>query len=65
MSWDQIEGRWKEPQARFGEKWGNLAADDRAAVAGRRDTLGVCAVRGAGRGGFDSISLAQPKRRVT
>jgi len=37
MNWDQLEGKWKEPKGRDGDKWGKLSDDDLATIAGKRD----------------------------
>jgi uncharacterized protein YjbJ (UPF0337 family) len=39
MSWDQIEGMWKQLKGRAKEKWGKFTDDELNTIAGRRDQL--------------------------
>ena len=39
MTWDRIEGNWKEFKGRVKEHWGDLSDDDLAVVEGRREEL--------------------------
>jgi uncharacterized protein YjbJ (UPF0337 family) len=39
MSWDVIEGNWKQFRSRIKEKWGDLSDDDLDAIDGRREEL--------------------------
>jgi uncharacterized protein YjbJ (UPF0337 family) len=39
MSWDRIEGSWKQTMGKAREKWGNLTDNDLQQVAGKRDQL--------------------------
>jgi uncharacterized protein YjbJ (UPF0337 family) len=39
MSWDQIEGDWKQFAGKVKEKWGKLTDDDLTTIAGKRDQL--------------------------
>ena len=39
MSWDRIEGSWKEVTGKVKEQWGKLTDDDLTTIAGKRDQL--------------------------
>ena len=39
MSWDRIEGSWKQLRGKIREQWGKLTDDDLDVIAGRRDML--------------------------
>ena len=39
MSWDRIEGTWKQLRGNIREQWGKLTDDDIDVIAGRRDAL--------------------------
>jgi uncharacterized protein YjbJ (UPF0337 family) len=39
MSWDMIEGNWKQLVGNVKEQWGKLTDDDLAQVNGKRDQL--------------------------
>ena len=39
MSWDRIEGSWKQLRGKIREQWGKLTDDDLDVIAGRRDAL--------------------------
>ena len=39
MSWDRIEGNWKQLRGKVREKWGKLTDDHVDVVAGKRDQL--------------------------
>jgi uncharacterized protein YjbJ (UPF0337 family) len=39
MTWDQMEGKWKQLTGRVREKWGELTDDDVDVIAGKRDRL--------------------------
>ena len=39
MSWDRIEGSWKQLRGNIREQWGKLTDDDLDVIAGRRDAL--------------------------
>ena len=39
MTWDQIEGNWKQFKGHVKEKWGKLTDNDLTTVAGKRDEL--------------------------
>jgi len=39
MSWDRIEGSWKQLRGKVREQWGKLTNDDFDVIAGRRDML--------------------------
>jgi uncharacterized protein YjbJ (UPF0337 family) len=39
MSWDRIEGSWKQLRGKVREQWGKLTDDDLDVIAGRRDML--------------------------
>ena len=39
MSWDRIEGNWKQVRGKVREQWGKLTDDDLDVIAGRRDML--------------------------
>jgi uncharacterized protein YjbJ (UPF0337 family) len=39
MSWDQIEGNWKQIKGKIRERWGKLTDDDLTEIAGKRDQL--------------------------
>ncbi|MCU1259370.1 MAG: CsbD family protein [Bryobacterales bacterium] len=39
MNWDQIEGKWKQIQGSFREKFGKLTNDDVATLGGKKDKL--------------------------
>jgi uncharacterized protein YjbJ (UPF0337 family) len=39
MSWDRIEGNWKQFMGRVKARWGKLTDDDLTAVQGKREQL--------------------------
>ena len=39
MSWDMIEGNWKQFAGKVKEQWGKLTDDDLAQVNGKREQL--------------------------
>lgn len=39
MSWDQMEGKWKQVKGSIREKWGKLTDDDLDQIARRKDRL--------------------------
>ena len=39
MSWDRIEGSWRQLRGRVREQWGKLTDDDLDVIAGKRDIL--------------------------
>ena len=39
MSWDILEGKWKQYSGKVKEKWGKLTDDDLESVRGKRDQL--------------------------
>lgn len=39
MSWNNVEGNWKEFKGRVKQQWGKLTDDDLARIEGRRDEL--------------------------
>ena len=39
MTWDRVEGNWKQLKGNVREQWGKLTDDDFEAVAGRKDQL--------------------------
>ena len=39
MSWDQIEGMWKQMKGSVKQKWGKLTHDDLDVIAGKQDQL--------------------------
>jgi uncharacterized protein YjbJ (UPF0337 family) len=39
MTWDQIEGNWKQVTGKVREKWGQLTDDEIAEMKGKRDQL--------------------------
>ena len=39
MSWDRVEGNWKQFTGKVKEKWGNLTDDDLTAIDGKREQL--------------------------
>ena len=39
MSWDRIEGNWKQLKGEIKEKWGKLTDDEFDTIAGKRDKL--------------------------
>jgi uncharacterized protein YjbJ (UPF0337 family) len=39
MSWDMIEGNWKQFVGKVKEQWGKLTDDDLAQVNGKREQL--------------------------
>ena len=39
MSWDRIEGSWKQFKGKVKERWGKLTDDDLDVIAGERDQL--------------------------
>jgi uncharacterized protein YjbJ (UPF0337 family) len=39
MSWDILEGKWKQYSGKVKEKWGKLTDDDLENVRGKRDQL--------------------------
>jgi len=39
MTWDRIEGNWKEFAGKVKQQWGKLTDDDIARINGRREEL--------------------------
>jgi uncharacterized protein YjbJ (UPF0337 family) len=39
MSWNQVEGNWKQFKGKVKEKWGDLTDDEIDQIAGKRDIL--------------------------
>jgi uncharacterized protein YjbJ (UPF0337 family) len=39
MSWNQVEGNWKQFKGKVKEKWGELTDDELDQIAGKRDIL--------------------------
>jgi uncharacterized protein YjbJ (UPF0337 family) len=39
MSWDRVEGKWKQERGRAKRSWAKMMNDDLAAVSGRYDEL--------------------------
>ena len=39
MSWDILEGKWKQYSGKVKEKWGKLTDDDLENIRGKRDQL--------------------------
>lgn len=39
MSWNQVEGNWKQFKGKVKEKWGELTDDEIDQIAGKRDIL--------------------------
>ena len=39
MSWDQVEGNWKQFKGKVRETWGKLTDDELEQIAGKRDIL--------------------------
>ncbi|WP_305907075.1 CsbD family protein [Methylomarinum sp. Ch1-1] len=39
MSWNQIEGNWKQFKGKAKETWGDLTDDELDQIAGKRDIL--------------------------
>jgi len=39
MTWNEIEGNWKQLKGKAKEQWGKLTDDDLDIVAGKRDQL--------------------------
>ena len=39
MSWDWVEGNWKQVKGKLRETWGELTDDELEQIAGRRDVL--------------------------
>ncbi|MFG1296787.1 MULTISPECIES: CsbD family protein [Xanthobacter] len=39
MTWDRIEGHWKQVCGQVKAQWGRLTDDDLAQIAGRREML--------------------------
>lgn len=39
MSWDRIEGNWKQLKGHVKEKWAKLSDNELDAIAGKRDQL--------------------------
>ena len=39
MTWDQVEGKWKQIKGSVKQKWGRLTDDDLDVIAGKRDQL--------------------------
>jgi len=39
MSWDRIEGNWKQFKGKVKETWGKLTDDELEQIAGKRDVL--------------------------
>lgn len=39
MSWNQVEGNWKQFKGKVRETWGELTDDELEQIAGKRDIL--------------------------
>lgn len=39
MTWDEMEGKWRQLSGRIRKKWGQLTEDDLDVIAGNRDIL--------------------------
>jgi uncharacterized protein YjbJ (UPF0337 family) len=39
MSWNKVEGNWKQFKGKVKEKWGELTDDELDQIAGKRDIL--------------------------
>jgi len=39
MSWDTVEGNWKQIKGKVRETWGELTDDEIEQIAGKRDML--------------------------
>ena len=39
MSWDKVEGSWKQLMGNVKERWGKLTDDDLTQIDGKRDQL--------------------------
>ena len=39
MSWNRIEGNWKQFKGKIKETWGDLTDDELDQIAGKRDVL--------------------------
>jgi uncharacterized protein YjbJ (UPF0337 family) len=39
MSWNRIEGNWKQFKGKVKETWGDLTDDELEEIAGKRDVL--------------------------
>jgi uncharacterized protein YjbJ (UPF0337 family) len=39
MSWDKVEGNWKQFKGKVRETWGELTDDEIEQIAGKRDIL--------------------------
>ena len=39
MTWDEVQGHWREYKGRVKERWGKLTDDDLEVIQGRRDRL--------------------------
>lgn len=39
MSWDRVEGNWKEFKGKVKQQWGDLTGDDLTVIEGNRDEL--------------------------
>lgn len=39
MSWDRVEGNWKQFKGKVRETWGKLTDDELEEIAGKRDNL--------------------------
>ena len=39
MTWDEMEGKWRQLSGRIRKKWGQLTEDDLDVFAGNRDIL--------------------------
>ncbi|MFZ2170015.1 MAG: CsbD family protein [Methylococcaceae bacterium] len=39
MSWNRIEGNWKQFKGKIKETWGDLTDDELEEIAGKRDVL--------------------------
>lgn len=39
MSWDKIEGQWKQVTGKIKEKWGKLTDQDLTVIDGKREQL--------------------------
>lgn len=39
MSWDKVEGNWKQFTGKVRETWGKLTDDELEEIAGKRDIL--------------------------
>ncbi len=39
MNWDQLEGKWKQVQGSFRERFGKVTDDDMTTLGGKKDQL--------------------------